>query len=145
MQEDRPQCSVRFQMTVFCLTGKNSRLSQNVKIWTFSRLTTDGNEGVGVEIGYLECTYGKKYYVIDQVNDHINAIHDDNIELTEFTRLHFSPFNLDELEMEVCRLTDHAKRMKRVSHKASQHHNNLFKTQQQTRPRNQTQTLVYKV
>ena len=72
----------------------------------FGRLTPDGNEGVGVEISYLEHAYGTKYYVINQVNDQINAIHDDNIELTEFTG-HFSPFNLDELEIKVCRLADH--------------------------------------
>ena len=33
------------------------------------------------------------------------TIHDDNIELTEFTG-RFSPFDLDELEMKVCRLAD---------------------------------------
>ena len=45
---------------------------------------------------------------MDQVNGHINAIHDDSIELTEFTG-HFSPFNLDELELKVCKLADHYK------------------------------------
>ena len=54
----------------------------------------------------MEHAYGTKYYVIDQVNGQINANHDDNIELTEFTG-HFSPFNLDELELKVCRLADH--------------------------------------
>ena len=44
--------------------------------------------------------------MIDQVNGQINAIHDDSIELTDFTG-HFSPFNLDELEIKVCRLADH--------------------------------------
>ena len=43
--------------------------------------------------------------MIDQVNGHINVIHSDRIELTEFTG-HFSPFDLDELEMKVCRLAD---------------------------------------
>ena len=82
-----------------CLTGKNSRLSQIINTWTFYRLTPDGNEGVGVKISYLECTYGTKYYVINQVNGQINAIHDDSIELTDFTG-RFSSFNLDELEIE---------------------------------------------
>ena len=59
-----------------------------------------------VLISYLECAYGTKYYVIDQVNGQINAIHDDNIELTEFTG-HFSPFNLDELELKACWIADH--------------------------------------
>ena len=62
--------------------------------------------------GNLQCyvnypiAYGTKYYVINQVNGQINTIHDNNIELTEFTG-HFSPFNLDELELKVCRLADH--------------------------------------
>ena len=33
-------------------------------------------------------------------------IHDDKIELSEFTGC-FSPFDLDELEMKVCKLADH--------------------------------------
>ena len=41
-----------------------------------------------------------------EVNGQINAIHDDNRELTEFTGC-FSPFSLDELELKVCRLADH--------------------------------------
>ena len=90
----------------FLPDGKNFRLSQIINTWTFRRPTPDGNEGVGVEISYLEHACGTKYYVINQVNGQINAIHDDNIELTEFTG-HFSPFNLDELELKVCRLADH--------------------------------------
>ena len=58
------------------------------------------------KISYLEHAYGTKYYVIDQVNGQINAIHNNNIELTEFTGC-FSPFNLDELELKLCRLADH--------------------------------------
>ena len=90
------------QTTMFCnipndffqLDRKNSRLSWIINTWTFSRLTLDGNEGVGVEIEYLEHTYGTRYYVVDQVNGRINAMHNDSLELTEFTG-HFSPFNLD--------------------------------------------------
>ena len=85
--------------------GKNSRLSQIVNMWTFDRLTPDGNEGVGLKIAYLECANGTRHYIINQVNGNINAIHDDNIELTEFKGC-FSPFNLNKLESEVCRLTD---------------------------------------
>ena len=87
----------------FLPDGKTSRLSyQHLDFW---QTIPDGNEGVGIKIGLLECTYGTKYYVIDQVNCHINVIHDDRIELTVFTG-HFSPFNLDELEMKVHRLAD---------------------------------------
>ena len=73
-----------------CQTGKNTQLSQIVNTWTFDRLTPNGNEGVGVQIDYLECTYETKYYVVDKVNGQINAIHDDSLELTEFKGC-FSP------------------------------------------------------
>ena len=66
-------------------------------------MTPNGNEGIGVQIDYLEHAYGTRYYVIDKVNGQINAIHDDSLELTEF-KGHFSPFNLDNLELKVCRL-----------------------------------------
>ena len=44
--------------------------------------------------------------MIDQVNGQINVIHDDSIELTDFTG-HFIPFNLDKLEIKLCRLADY--------------------------------------
>ena len=56
---------------------KYSQLSKVVNIWTFDRLTSNGNEGVGVQIDYLEHAYRTRYYVIDKVNSQINAIHDD--------------------------------------------------------------------
>ena len=71
----------------FLPDGKNSRLSQTTNTWTFRRLTPDGNEGVGVEIGYLEHAYSTKYYVINQINGQINAIHEDNLELIWIYRL----------------------------------------------------------
>ena len=57
---------------------------------------------------YLECAYETKYYMVDKVNGQINAIHDNSLELTEFKGC-FSPFDLDELEMKVCRITDQNK------------------------------------
>ena len=109
-----PLPDTRRQSTMFCKfpnnfflpDRKNSRLSQINNTWTFCRLTPDGNEGVGVKISYLECAYSTKYYMIDQVNGQINTIHDDSIELPDFTGC-FSPFNLDKLEIKVCRLADH--------------------------------------
>ena len=94
-----------FQNDFFLPDKKNSRLSQIAKTWTFSRLTPDGNENVGVKIGYLEHTYGTKNCIIDHINGQIKAIHEDNIELTEFTGC-FSPFNLNEPEKKVCRFSD---------------------------------------
>ena len=86
MQEDRLQCSMQdWKHDFFLPDGKNSRLSQIINTSTFGRLTPDGNEGVGVKIGFLEHAYDTKYYMIEQVNGHISAIHDDRIEITEFT------------------------------------------------------------
>ena len=88
---------------IFLPDGKNTWLGKIVNTWTFDRLTPNGNEGFGVQIDYLECIYGTRYYVIDKVNGQINAIHDDSLELTEF-KGRFSPFDLDSLELKVCKL-----------------------------------------
>ena len=87
----------------FLPDGKNTQLSKIVNTWTFDRLTPNGNEGVGVKLDYLECTYGTRYYVIDKVNGDINVIHDESLKLMEF-KGRFSPFHLDNLEAKVCRL-----------------------------------------
>ena len=104
------------QTTMFCEIpndfflpdGKNTQLSHIIiNTWTFDRLTPNGNEAVGVQINYLEHAYGTKHYVVDKVNGKINGIHD-SLELTEFKGC-FSPFNLEELEMRVCKLADQNK------------------------------------
>ena len=87
----------------FLPDGKNTQLSKIVNTWTFDRLTPNGNEGVGVKLEYLEHAYGTRYYVINKVSGDINAIHDESLELTEF-KGHFSPFDLGNLEVKVCRL-----------------------------------------
>ena len=71
----------------FLPDGKNTQLSQIINTWTFDRLTPNGNEGVGVQMDYLECAYETRYYIIDKVNGQINAIHDDSLELTVVQRL----------------------------------------------------------
>ena len=38
--------------------GKNTQLSKIINNWMFNRLTPDGNEGVGVQMDYLERAYG---------------------------------------------------------------------------------------
>ena len=78
-------------------------MSKIVNTWTFDRLAPNHNEGVGVQLDYLEHVYGTRYYVIDKVNSDINAIHDVSFKLTEF-KGQFSPFDLDNLEVKVCRL-----------------------------------------
>ena len=79
----------------FLADRKNTQLGQIVNTWMFDRLTPNGNEGVGVQMDYLECTYETKYYITDKGNGQVNAIHNDSLEHTEF-KGHFSPFNLDE-------------------------------------------------
>ena len=88
----------------FVPDGKNTQLSKVVNTWTFDRLTPNCNEGVGVKLDYLECTYGTRYYIMDKVNSDINAIHDESLELTEF-KGHFSP---SDLEARICRLANRA-------------------------------------
>ena len=109
MQEDNLQCSARSQMIFSCQMGKTLSSARIINTWTFNRLTPNGNEGVGVQMDYLECTYETKYYIIDKVNGQINAIHDEQSRAyTEF-KGRFSPFDLEELEMKVCRLADRNK------------------------------------
>ena len=95
-----------FPNDFFLPDGKNSRISQIINKWILVGKHLDGNEGVGVEIPYLEHAYGTKYYVIDQINGNICAIHDNGIEPMDFFG-HFSPFNLKELEFDICRIADH--------------------------------------
>ena len=57
---------------------------------------------------YLGHVYKTKYYIVNKVNGHINAIHDNSPELTEFKGW-FSPFDLDKLERKVCRLENRNK------------------------------------
>ena len=85
--------------------GKNSKRSQIITKWVFDRQTPDGNEGVGIKIPYLECAYSTRYYVIDTINGNINAIHNKKIKPTDFFGCS-SPFNLRELEFDVCRIVD---------------------------------------
>ena len=87
----------------FLPDGKNTQLSKIANTRTFNRLTPNGNEGVGIQLDYLERAYGTRYYVIDKVNGDINAIHDVSLKLTEF-KGRFSPFDLENLEAKVCRL-----------------------------------------
>ena len=92
----------------FLPDGNNTQLSKVINPWTFDRLKPNGNEGVGVMLDYLECAYGTRYYVIDKVNSDINAIHDESLELMEF-KGRFRPFDLDDLEARICRLSKRAR------------------------------------
>ena len=96
------------QNDFFLQDGKNTQLSKAVSTWTFDRLTPNGNEGVGIKLDCLEHAYGTKYFVIDKVNGDINAIHDESLELTEF-KGRFRPFDLDDLETKIGRLSKRAR------------------------------------
>ena len=47
-----------------------------------------------------------KYYIVDQVNGNINAVHDDSLESIEFMGC-FCQFNLEELELKLCKIMDY--------------------------------------
>ena len=87
----------------FLPDGKNTQLSKFINTWNFNRLTPNGNEGVRIQLDYLEHAYRTRYYVIDKVNSYINAIHDVSLKITEF-KGRFSPFDLENLEAKICRL-----------------------------------------
>ena len=116
--------------------GKNSRISQIINKWIFGRQTPDGNEGVAVEILYLKCAYSTKYYMVNQVNGNINTIHDHSIEPTDLFG-HFSPFNLKELEFDVCRVADHHNNVNdsRLDDERRQMTQNIRAHQQLSQPR----------
>ena len=73
-----------FPNDFFLPDGKNSRISQVINKWIFGRLTPDDNEGVVVEIPYLEHAYGTKYYVIGQINGNTNTMLDNIIKPMDF-------------------------------------------------------------
>ena len=106
MREEVQQWSMIFQMISTCQTENTPESAKKINKWISGRQTPDGNEGVGVGIPYLEHAYCTKYYVVNQVNGNINAIHDNSIEPTDFFGC-FSPFTFKELEFDVCRVVDH--------------------------------------
>ena len=103
-----PAMISEIQNDFFLPDGKNTQLSKAVSTWTFDRLTPNGNEGVGIRLDCLQRAYGTKYFVIDKVNGDINAIHDESLELTEF-KGRFRPFDLDDLEIKIDRLSKRAR------------------------------------
>ena len=86
--------------------GKNSKIHQIIKKMGFDRQTHDGSEGVRIDILYLECAYSTRFYDIDTMSGNISGIHKNRIKPTYFFG-HFGPFNLKELEFDVCRIADH--------------------------------------
>ena len=76
--------------------GKNTRLLVWVERREFERKTIDGNEGFVLQIPFLECAFGTKYFVVDKQNDSMMGIFDDKVE-TISAEAQMRPFNLAQL------------------------------------------------
>ena len=87
--------------------GKNSRLLDIVERREFKRKTIYGNEGFVLQIPFLECVFGTKYFVVDKQNGNIMGIFNDKVE-TISVEAQMKPFNLAQLShmkatLEQCR------------------------------------------
>ena len=60
--------------------GKNSRLLDLVERREFKRKTIDSNEGFVIQIPFLECAFGTKYFIVDKQNGNMMGIFDDKVE-----------------------------------------------------------------
>ena len=60
--------------------GKNSRFLDWVERREFERKTLDGNEGFVLQIPFLECAFGTKYFVVDKQNGSMMGIFNDKVE-----------------------------------------------------------------
>ena len=76
--------------------GKNSRLLDWVERREFERKTIDGNEGFVLQIPFLECAFGTKYFIVDKQNGNMMAIFDNKVE-TISAEAQIKPFNLAQL------------------------------------------------
>ena len=76
--------------------GKNSRLLVWVERRELKRKTIDGNEGFVLQIPFLECAFGTKYFIVDKQNGSMMDIFDDKVE-TISAEAQMKPFNLAQL------------------------------------------------
>ena len=83
--------------------GKNSRLLDCVERREFKRKTIDGNEGFVLQIPFLECAFGTKYFVVDKQKGNMMGIFDDKLE-TVSAEAQMRPFNLAQLSQTVTTL-----------------------------------------
>ena len=88
--------------------GKNLRLLQLTDRKEFDRKTISGNEGFVLEIPFLECAFGIKYYVVDKINGEMMGIFDDKVEVVE-AEAQLQPFNLEQLNHTICILEQRRK------------------------------------
>ena len=80
----------------YILDGKNFRLLDLVERREFERKTIDGNEGFILQIPFLECAFGTKYFVVDKQNGNMMGIFDNKVE-TISAEAQMRPFNLAQL------------------------------------------------
>ena len=90
----------------YILDGKNSRLLDIVERREFERNTINGNEGFVLQIPFLECAFGTKYFVVDKENGSMMGIFDDKVEMIE-AEAQMKPFNLAQLSHTVATLEQH--------------------------------------
>ena len=96
-----------FQNNYYIPDGKNSRLLDLVERREFERKTIDGNEGFVLQIPFLECAFGTKYFIVDKQNGNMMGIFNDKVE-TISAEAQMRPFNLAQLScmtatLEQCR------------------------------------------
>ena len=80
--------------------GKNSRLMNIVDKREFKQKTVDGNEGFVLQIPFLECAFGTKYFIVDKQNGYMMGIFDDKVETIE-AKVQMKPFNLAQLNQRI--------------------------------------------
>ena len=80
----------------YILDGKNSWLLDLVERREFKRKTIDGNKGFVLQIPFLECAFGTKYFIVDKQNGSMMGIFNDKVE-TISAEAHMRPFNLAQL------------------------------------------------
>ena len=66
----------------------------------------DGNEAFVLQIPFLECAFGTKYFVVDKQNGYMMGIFDDKVEAIE-AEGQIKPFNLAQLSHTVATLEHH--------------------------------------
>ena len=86
--------------------GKNSRLLDWVERREFKRRTIDGNEGFVLQIHFLECAFGTKYFIVDKQNGNMMGIFDDKVE-TISAEPQMKPFNLAQLSDMITTIEQH--------------------------------------
>ena len=86
--------------------GKNSRLLDLVERREFERKTIDGNGGFVLQIPFLECAFGTKYFVVHKKNGSMMGIFDDKVE-TISAEAQMKPFNLTQLSHMIATLEQH--------------------------------------